>query len=116
MRRPGLCTQARLRARRGAGVLNMHEKPTARQYLMKYSPATCLFPHVTPEVTNYPEEVPGSFVDLDGFAVQHPVIRHRTSLAISAVIPAQGATECKLHSDVFNKKRSKTDYYKAKGA
>lgn len=83
---------------------------------MKYSPATCFFPHVTPEVTNYPKEVRGSFVDLDEFALQHPVIRHRTALAISAVIPAQGPTECKLHSDVLNKKRSKTDYYKAKGA
>lgn len=60
---------------------------TARQWLIKYSPATCLLLHVTPEVTNYPKEAQGSSVDWDGFTSQHLLICHHASVAISAVTP-----------------------------
>lgn len=92
----------------GATALLRPPRPKAptggkgRQLLMAYNKShcqaaadkifTCYVPlaHVTPEVTNYPEEVHGSFVDLVGSTWQHLVVRHHAAVAISAVVPTQG--------------------------
>lgn len=115
--------QRRLPGGKAGSCLRRIIKATARQQLIKYSPATCLLPmwlqkwQIIPRKCTVASLTWSAVLGSTSWYVttpQSPFLQwcpHRDT----PQLPARNA-EHKLHSEVLNQKRSKPDYYTAKGA